>query len=122
METKSIIVPAVISILVAIVLTYLVLTFLPLIVAGVLLLIVASIIFGAILAATWFILQLVLLPYYALRKVKPREDESRGGYTLEEVKPAKSEGAKPEKLLCPQCGTEYQLGSKFCRSCGAELE
>jgi Zn-dependent protease with chaperone function len=127
-ETREILLPLLVSILVAIGITYLIITYLPLIIAGVLLFIVAAVLFGAVLTATWFIMQLVLLPYYALRKVKPREEESRGGYRLEEVKQAKSEATetqpesvKPEKFHCPQCGTEAQPDAKFCPHCGAKL-
>ena len=127
-ETKKILLPLFISILVALSITYLIVMYLPLIIAGVLLLIVAAFIFGAVLTATWLIMQLVLLPYYALRKVKPREEESKGGYRLEEVKQAKSEAikiqpesTKPEKLYCPRCGTEARPDATFCPSCGGKL-
>ena len=127
-ETREILLPLLVSILVAIGITYLIIMYLPLIIAGVLLFIVAAVIFGAVLTAMWFIMQLVLLPYYALRKVKPREEESRGGYRLEEVKQAKSEATKiqpesvtPEKFYCPQCGTEARPDAKFCPHCGAKL-
>jgi len=90
-ETKKILFPLFFSILVAIGITYLIVINLPLIITGVLLLIVLSFIFSAVLAITWFTMQLVILPYYAITKVKPKEEESKGGYKLEEVKPAKSE-------------------------------
>jgi len=128
-ETKKILLPLFFfSILVAIGITYLIVTYLPLIITGVLRLIVSSFIFSAVLAITWFIMQLVLLPYYAITKVKPKEEESKGGYKLEEVKPAKSEEIKlqlepttPKKPYCPQCGTEVQPDAEFCPSCGAGL-
>lgn len=127
-ETKKILLPLFISILVALGITYLIIRYLPLIIVGVLFLIVVAVIFGAVLTTTWFIIQLVLLPYYALKKVKPKEEESKGGYRLEKVKPARSEvikmqsePTKPERIYCPQCGTEAQPDAKFCPSCGATL-
>lgn len=127
-ETREILLPLLVSILVAIGITYLIITYLPLIIAGVLFFIVAAVIFGAVLTAMWFTMQLVLLPYYALKKVKPKEEESKGGYRLEEVKQAESEAietqpesVEPEKSHCPQCGTETQPDAKFCPHCGAEL-
>jgi predicted membrane protein len=127
-ETKKILLLVLfISILVALGITYLVVMYLPIIITGILLLIVFAFIFGAVLTATWFIMQLVLLPYYAITKVKPREEESKGGYRLEEVKQAKSEATeiretKPKRRYCPQCGTEVQPDAEFCPSCGARLE
>jgi len=127
-ETKKILLPLFFSILVAIGITYLIVIYLPLIFTGVLLLIVLSFIFSAVLAITWFIMQLVILPYYAITKVKPKEEESKGGYKLEEVKPAKSEEINlqlepitPKKVYCPQCGTKVQPDAEFCPSCGAGL-
>ena len=112
----------------AIGITYLIVINLPLIITGVLLLIVLSFIFSSVLAITWFTMQLVILPYYAITKVKPKEEESKGGYKLEEVKPAKSEEINlqqepitPKKVYCPQCGTKVQPDAEFCPSCGAGL-
>jgi hypothetical protein len=127
-ETQRIILPLLISVLVAIGITYLVIIYLPFIITGIILLIVAVIIFGGVLAVMWIVMQLVLLPYYALKKVKPKEEESRGGYRLGEVKQAKSEmiktqpeSVKPEKSYCPQCGTEVRPDAQFCPHCGAKL-
>lgn len=91
MKTWKLLLPFFISILIAIGVTYLVIIYLHLIIVGVLLLIVAVIIFGVVLAATWLLLQIVALPYYALTKVKPKEEESKGGYKLGKVKEARSE-------------------------------
>ena len=90
-ETRKLLLPLFISILVALGITYLIVMYLPLIIVGVLFFIAVAFIFGAVLTATWFIMQLVVLPYYAIKKVKPKEEESKGGYRLEEVKKAKSE-------------------------------
>lgn len=90
-ETKEILLPLFVSILVALGITYLIVMYFPLIIMGVLFFIVVAFIFSAVLMATWFIMQLVFLPYYAIKKVKPKEEESKGGYRLEEVKKAESE-------------------------------
>ena len=126
-ETKKILLPLFISILVALGITYLVVMYLPIIITGILLLIVLAFIFSAVLTATWFIMRLVLLPYYAITKVKPREEESKGGYRLEKVKQAKSEvkeirETEPKMRYCPQCGTEVLPDAKFCPSCKVRLE
>ena len=125
-QTRTILLPLLISILVAIGITVLVIMYLPLIIAGILLVIVAVIIFGVVLTVTWFVMQLVLLPYYALRQVKPKEEESKGSYRLEEVKQAKSEAIlleplKPEKHYCPQCRSEVWPNASFCPYCGEKL-
>jgi hypothetical protein len=125
---KQVFLPLFISIIVAISLTFLVIMYLLLIIAGVLLVLVAVIVFGVILTVTWFVLRLLLLPYYALRQVKPNEEESRGGYRLENVKQAKSELQKMQqkseskKLFCSQCRGEVKSDAIFCPNCGAKVE
>ena len=62
-------------------------------------------------------MQLVLLPYYALKQVKPDEEESKGGYRLKEVKEARSEETnqdftKTENPYCPQCGSTWTGAEK----------
>ncbi|RJS85871.1 zinc ribbon domain-containing protein [Candidatus Bathyarchaeota archaeon] len=92
---------------------------------GALLFIVIGLIFGAVLAASWLVMTLLLLPYYAITKVKPREEKSRGGYRIEDLKPADSETNKPrvvrKTIFCPYCGSAIDLPAKFCPKCGAEL-
>ena len=60
-----------------------------------------------------------------MRKVKPREEESKGIYTIEEVKPAKSESERtedaPRRTYCPQCGFEVPQDAEFCPNCGVKL-
>ena len=59
-------------------------------------------------------------------KLKPKEEESKGGYQLEKVKETRSEGiqqdfTKTKKSSCPQCGSEVQPEAIFCPDCGAKL-
>jgi len=114
-----------VSILAALGVTYIILKHLPFIIVGFLLLLIAALIFTSALTAIWLLIHLVLLPYYALRKVKPREEESKGIYTIEEVKPAKSEGERaegvPRRTYCPQCGFEVPPDAEFCPNCGVKL-
>ena len=121
----KILVPMAVSVLSAIAITYLTLQYLPLIVKGVLLLMALALIFTLSMAATWMIVQLVFLPYYALTKVKPREEESRGGYRLEDVEPAESEEITgtipPRRPTCPRCGVEIRWDANFCPKCGAPI-
>lgn len=126
-EGKKVLLPLLISILVALGITYLILTHLPIIILGVMLFIVAALIFAFVLSAAWFLMQLVLLPYYAMKRVKPKEEESKGGYRIEDVKPAKSEITHPEKgrprrIYCPRCGIEVPRDAEFCPNCGMKIK
>jgi hypothetical protein len=36
--------------------------------------------------------------------------------------PPHVETSQPEKIVCPQCGSEVKPGKNFCTTCGAKLK
>ena len=125
-KAKKVILPFVISVLIAIGAACLVFLYLPVIVFGIMMLIIAGLVFAVVFAASWFLMTLILLPYYALTKVKPNEKESRGGYRLSNVAPAQSETIEPKRvkhkgIFCPNCGARIELPAEFCPNCGSKL-
>ena len=34
----------------------------------------------------------------------------------------KTESVAPQKMCCPNCGSEYEPAAKFCRKCGYKLQ
>ncbi|HIE13728.1 TPA: hypothetical protein EYP70_00475 [Candidatus Bathyarchaeota archaeon] len=81
-EAKKVTFPFVISVLIAIGVTYLVFRYLPVIVFEIMMLIIVGLVFAIVLVAHLVLMTLILLPYYAVTKVKLKKEKSKGGYRL----------------------------------------